>query len=270
MKKPANAPLFSVEDRDGVRFLRFLHHHTLAGPDLVRIGELWRFFEAQQRQPSKVLVIEYPRDLLTPDNLDAFWAAALSSEAQKRTEDLSVLASLYLLREETAVCRFIREVQDLDSFVICVLQGEIDLPFLGPALACDYRIAAQDTVFASRCLDVGIPPCGALPWFLSRYLGRGMAEKILLASSSISAQEAYDLHLVNQVAPLAELDQHVLDRATSFAAKSTTALIATKRAMRAAEASLDDYLTTEAGLFERCIHDHDFPDGKPDVLPVRG
>ncbi len=260
MSKSAKPPLFSIDGRGDVKILRFLHHKNLAGPDLDRINELWNFLDQQKNRPSKVLVIEYPTHLLTPDNLDAFWRNVLNPGRMfpEDAENPKVAGTLYLLREESAVARLIRAVRAIDSFVICVLQGEIDLPFLGPALACDYRIVADDTVFASRCLDKGIPPCGALPWFLSRFVGQGKTGEILMSSQPISARQAHDLHLVNDVVPLAELEQRVLDTSERFAAKPAPALFAMKRSMLAAEVPLDTYLTIEMRLFERCISDHHF------------
>ncbi len=68
------------------------------------------------------------------------------------------------------------------------------------------------------------------------------------------------LHLVNEVVPLAELEQRVLGKSKSLAAKSAPALVAMKRFMLAADKSLDTYLTTEMRLFERCIADDRFLD----------
>ena len=279
MKKTSRSSLFTIDRREDVTVLRFTHRRKLAGTNLARISELWSFLDSQKEDPSKVLVMEYPTNLLTPDNLDAFWAEVLKPRSvHENSADASVVASLYLLREETAVSRLIRSIREIDAFVICVLQGEIDLPFLGPALACDYRIAADDTVFVSRCLDLGLPPVGALPWFLSRFVGRGKAERILLEPASVLAEAAYDLGLVNEVVPLVDLEQQVLGTARKLAARSRAALVATKRSLIAAEERLDDYLATEMRLFQQCIHDPQFlrsgvraehwPDPAPQASPA--
>ena len=258
-KETTRSPLFTIDRQEDVTVLRFSEHRKLPGTDLARISELWSFLDLQKESPSKVLVMKFPTNLLTPDNLDAFWADVLKpGSGREGSADVSVTAGLYLVREETAVSRFIQSVREIDSFVICALQGEIDLPYLGPALACDYRIAAEDTVFARRCMDLGLPPIGALPWFLSRFVGRGKAEQILLEPGSLSAQAAYDLSLVNEVVPLADLEQQVFATARGFASRSRAALVAAKRAMLAVDESLHDYLTTEMRLFQHCIHDAQF------------
>ncbi len=257
MKKSARPSLFTVDDRGDVRILRFLHHQNLAGTDLGRINELWSFLEDQQRDPAKVLVLEAPTRLLTPENLDAFWARVVGAEHAGAPERSGV-ASLWMLREETALSRFIQAIREIDSFVICVLRGAIDLPFLGPALACDYRIVADDTVFVSRYLDLGIPPYGGLSWFLSRFVGQGKARQIQMSADPISARQAHRLHLVDEVVPLGDIEQRVLGRASRFAGKSRSVLVALKQSLVAGEKPLDEYLKEEMRVFGRSIHDEDF------------
>ncbi|MBZ0270032.1 hypothetical protein K8I85_17915 [bacterium] len=248
--------IFTIDERDGVTIVGFHHREKLAGTDQSRIQDLWSLLKAQETRPSKVLVLQAPTTLLTTSSLDAFWAALLAnSEAMPlgHSAEPADSARLYLAREENAFCEFIQRIRRIDAFVIAVLQGEIDLPFLGLALACDYRIVADDTVFVSRCLDLGLPPVGALPWFLARFLGHGKASEILLRSGPISAGEAHELGLVNAVAPSEDLEQLVLEVATDFASKPRSALVATKRTLAVAGSGLTEYLAEEQRQFHRCV-----------------
>jgi 2-(1,2-epoxy-1,2-dihydrophenyl)acetyl-CoA isomerase len=245
MKTIAEPALFTRTDRDGVTVLRFSRATVLPGADLGLIGQLWDFFEAQRARPSKVLVLETPAELMKPGSLEAMW------EDVDRTK--SIATALALAREENALHRFIQEVRAVNAFVVCVLQGEIDLPFLGPALACDYRIAADDTVFTNRGLRHGLPVCGAVTWFLTHHLGPGKALEILLDPGLVTAEKARELSLVNEVVPVADLERRALERAAELAKLPATALVALKRSLVATTRPLHEYLDEECRIFERFV-----------------
>lgn len=242
---------FATEDRGDVRILRFLPHSEPAGTDLDRMRPLWGFLGDQEKNPTKVLVIDTPPGLISPEAMDVFWEAGVN---RRRQEGDTFLARQGLEREENAFHLLVERVQSLDCLVICVMAGRVDLPFLGLALACDYRIVSQDTVFLNRTLDAGLPPCGAAPWFLLRCLGNSKGTDVLLTKTEILAQFAHALGLVNKVVPNDELEQAALELAGELASKSAARLHAMKQAIRAANRSLDEYLDEESRIFTRCLH----------------
>lgn len=247
---------FTTDDRDGVTILRFHHRERLAGTDLSVIGELWSFLDSQERHPAKVLLIHAPSHLMTPQTMDAFWRPLIDAREEVSLSDLRPAVpavQLGLEREEHALHRFIRQIRRIPTFVVGVLQGEIDFPFLGPALACDYRIVAEGTVFVNRVMDLSLPPMGAAPWFLSQFLGLGKATEVLLRSGSISAGEAYDLGLVNEVVPRNDLEERTQQFARNLASKPTAVLAALKCTTVASGRTLNDYLDEELRVFGRSI-----------------
>jgi len=151
-----------------------------------------------------------------------------ASDAVRRYDSPSVENEFY--REANAFRHFIELVRDIDTFVIASLQGEMDFRFLGIALACDYRIATDDSVFVNRFLDGDVFP-GVVPWFLSRFVGHAKATDILLESKTLSAKEAHQLGLVNRLTFPNNLTVESLALAERFAAKPTGALIALKKSM---------------------------------------
>jgi len=80
-------------------------------------------------------------------------------------------------------------------------RGEVEFPFLGIGLACEYRLAAGDTMFYNRTHEVGVPPGGGLLYMLPAYVGMGRATPLLLRAREISSDEALELGLVDQLAP---------------------------------------------------------------------
>ena len=77
-------------------------------------------------------------------------------------------AEIEVARAENAHGHFVEVIRSIDSFVITALSGECDFSYFGQALACDYRIATEDTVFVNRLFKSGTMP-GVLPWFLSPF-----------------------------------------------------------------------------------------------------
>lgn len=254
------AGFFSYEDRGLTTILRIEPREGLPGPDLSQMNQLWRLFTKLTERKRKLLVIIVPPGLLSAENVDRFWdqLKALSPYPNGRGWEATSPGELYLLREENAFRRFISAVRGMKTFVICALQGEIVFPFLGLALACDYRVVSEDTVFTNRCLELGMPPCGALPWFLSRFIGQGKTARILFEEESLSANDALELGLVNRVVCPDELERTAIGLAESFASTPTEGLLAAKRMINAAHGSLGTYLELEGQVFERCLHpDHE-------------
>jgi len=72
------------------------------------------------------------------------------------------------------------------------------------ALYCDMVIATEKSKFGQPEIQVGVfPPIAAL--IFPRMMGRKKAMELILAGDTLSAQEALDLGLINQVVPEASL-----------------------------------------------------------------
>ena len=105
------------------------------------------------------------------------------------------------------------------------------------ALACDIRLAADDAVFDTRFLKLGLHPGGGHTWMLLRAVGWGHASRLLLAGQPVDAGEALRIGLVEAVVPNGEL----LDRAVRMLQVTTAAprelVVRTKATMRLAARS---------------------------------
>ena len=131
------------------------------------------------------------------------------------------------------------------KFVMAVDSGKIISQFFNVSLACDYRLVANNTVVQKAYFEHGLAPKGGGTFFLARTLGRKRAYEILLSEADITAQEALDLGLVDELAPLEDLEDAAMARAQEFAAKPLTTLMAVKKLMNYSLKSLPDYLEFE-------------------------
>ena len=111
------------------------------------------------------------------------------------------------------------------------------------ALACDIRIAAEKAKIGQTELNVGILPGAGGTQRLRNLVGQGKAMEMILTGEPVSAQEAYEIGLVNKVVPLDKLVEEAMSMAKKIAEKSP---VVTKLAKRAIQNGAD--LPIDTGL----------------------
>jgi enoyl-CoA hydratase/carnithine racemase len=126
------------------------------------------------------------------------------------------------------------------------------------ALACDFRLAADDARFGQPEILLGIIPGGGGTQRLPRLIGSSRAKDLVLTGRQIGAEEGLRIGLVDRVVPRAE----VLTAAVAWAAElSAGPLIAQALAKRAIDTGLDgrlaDGLELEQDLFGRVFETED-------------
>jgi enoyl-CoA hydratase len=104
-------------------------------------------------------------------------------------------------------------LERLPAIVIAQIHGYCLGGGLQLALACDIRIASQDTLLGLPAALEGLPP-GVATWRLPRFVGMGRALRLALSGTRVTASEALDMGLVDyvvsdQAAARAIVDQYV-------------------------------------------------------------
>jgi enoyl-CoA hydratase/carnithine racemase len=118
------------------------------------------------------------------------------------------------------------------------------------ALACDFRIAAQGTVFHVPEVDLGLPlTWGATPRLIAE-VGAARARELILLCDRIDARTAERWGLVHRVAPANRLDSTVDSWARRLAEKPEIAVDLAKTQLRALSrrAVLGDVSETDGDL----------------------
>jgi enoyl-CoA hydratase/carnithine racemase len=130
------------------------------------------------------------------------------------------------------------------------------------ALACDFRIAAQNARFAQAEIWVGAMPGGGGTQRLVRMIPRCKAAEMLIMGKIIDAQEAYRIGLVNEVVPLNKLMDKAMEYAETICRLSPVATKAIKEAMiRGANMTFEDGMRLERLLFSQVSASEDFEEG---------
>lgn len=107
-----------------------------------------------------------------------------------------------------------KTILHLDKITIAAINGFAIQSGLSLALACDFRIAADQARLGSATLKFGFLPDEGGHWLLVQHLGLARAIDFMLNSKVVAAHEALELGLVHEVVS----DDQVLDRALELAA----------------------------------------------------
>lgn len=116
-----------------------------------------------------------------------------------------------------------KEMYALGKPTIARVHGYALAGGFGLALACDLVIAADNSVFGTPEIDVGL-----WPYMITVPLTRSMPPKkaleLMLTGRRVDAAEADRIGFVNRVVPVAELDAAVHELAAGLAAKSSAVM----------------------------------------------
>ncbi|MFM8390586.1 MAG: enoyl-CoA hydratase/isomerase family protein [Actinomycetota bacterium] len=126
-------------------------------------------------------------------------------------------------------------LHNLDTPVVCALNGGAAGYGLDLAFGCDIRLAADTAKLNPGFAKRGILPESGGTWLLPRMVGYAKAAEISFTGRTLTADEALDLGLVNHVYPAADLQSAARALATEITANAPLAVRAIKRMMRAAE-----------------------------------
>lgn len=96
------------------------------------------------------------------------------------------------------------------------------------AMACDFRIAADNATFGLPEINLGVLPGGGGTQKLAKFVGVGRAKEIMLLGELFDAQKAYDIGLLYELAPVAELEARTLKLAKKLSFKPPLAIRALK------------------------------------------
>jgi len=141
---------------------------------------------------------------------------------------------------------FIRHIEQVSKPVIAVINGAAMGGGCEIALACDFRIIADDAKIGLPEIRFGALPGGGGTQRLPRLIGLAAAKEMILTGKLLNAEEALRIGLVNAVAPRIELEARAMALAESLIDKAGYALAAGKALLnQALDLPLDDGLALE-------------------------
>ncbi|MCP3761106.1 enoyl-CoA hydratase/isomerase family protein [Domibacillus sp. A3M-37] len=146
--------------------------------------------------------------------------------------------------------------------VIAQLQGYTFGVGLELAMACDFRIAAEDTLMALPEMNLGMIPGSGGTQRIAKTVGLTRAKDMIMRARKIPADEAYQWGLITKVVPKADLQATVDSLAEELVQFSPVAQRVAKEVLNASEESpLSAGLKIEGKAYGLLRTTEDFKEG---------
>jgi 2-(1,2-epoxy-1,2-dihydrophenyl)acetyl-CoA isomerase len=186
----------------------------------------------------------------------ADWVATNATGGERpRTGDL-------VRRIPLTAHRVIELVQTIALPVVCTVRGWAVGLGCNLALAADFTVAADDTVFWEPFLSRGFSPDSGATWLLPRLVGVARARRMLLLGEKVSGSDAAAWGMIHHACPAADLDGAVEELLRRLASGPTVAIGLAKQAIRTGQSStLEQAMTQELYSLELSSRTKDFKEG---------
>ncbi|GAB3188067.1 oxepin-CoA hydrolase, alternative type [Hydrogenophaga aquatica] len=150
---------------------------------------------------------------------------------------------------------WIEAIRSFSKPVVAAVEGACAGAGFSLALACDFLVAARDSVFVMAYANVALSPDGGGSWSLTRNLPRATAMQLLMLGERMGAERLQQLGLINRVTD----PGHALDEARRLTdklnAKAPNTLASIKELVNEAPAqSLNSHLKMERDFFVKNLH----------------
>jgi 2-(1,2-epoxy-1,2-dihydrophenyl)acetyl-CoA isomerase len=164
----------------------------------------------------------------------------------------------------------ILQIRQLEKPVIAAVNGPVAGAGLGVALACDMRIAAETATFTVGFSGIGLVPDSAVSLLLPALIGLGRATEFSFTNQPITATQALEWGMVNQVVPENKLIEAAEKLVAGLATGPTGAYGLTKQLFnKSVLSNLEEVLEFEGELQEVASRNKEHREGVKAFLEKR-
>lgn len=193
--------------------------------------------------------------ILTANGEKAFCAGADLKERKGMNDEETIEAVRFIGEAVT-------NVEQLHMPIVAAINGVAFGGGLELALACDLRIAVDSAKMGLTETSLAIIPGAGGTQRLARLIGLGQAKRLIFTAKPVTAQEALDIGLVEQVSPADELLDRALELAKTIAQNGPIALRQAKTAIyQGSQTDLATGLQIEHLCYKETIPTHDRGEG---------
>lgn len=196
-------------------------------------------------------------DYATSDDARAF---VITGEGEYFTSgnDLMDFSTADRTHDLPPVAQFLHAILNCPKPLIAAVNGPAIGIGLTMLLHCDMAYAAQSATFGAPFVKLAVVPEAASSMLLPAAVGMAVANDILLAGRTLSAQEAHEYGLISRVFADAELSDEVSAIARHVAACSPTAMRKSKALIRYNRAEIAAQMEAESDVFVEQLKSADF------------
>ncbi|HLA99599.1 MAG TPA: enoyl-CoA hydratase-related protein [Anaerolineales bacterium] len=173
-----------------------------------------------------------------------------------------------ILRLDTI--RYWRRLRQVSKPLIAAVSGYAFGGGCELALTCDLIVAAESAKFAQPEIKLGIMPGAGGTQRLAKAIGPYRAMEMVLTGEPLSAQQAFDLGLVNRLVPDERLLAEARELGRLIASRPPLAVRLARQAVRhGVETTLNEGLELERRNFVQLFDTHDQKEGMAAFLEKR-
>ena len=158
-----------------------------------------------------------------------------------------------------AISQFAR----MDAPLIIAVNGMAAGAGFSLAVSGDLVLASEKAGFMMAYTNAGLSPDGSSSYFLPRLIGLRRTQELMLTNRKLSADEAQDWGLINEVVPADELLNRAMELAERLATGALKSHAAIKKLLLLShENSLEDQMELEGKFISGCAVS---PDGREGI-----
>jgi len=238
-----------VETEQSILWIILNRPHKLNALNEAMLGELADILDIAENDSSIKCII------ITGEGNKAFSAGAditmFSKATPVKAEELSKLGQ-----------KVFSKIEKMSKPVIASINGYALGGGLELALACDFRIAAENAELGSPEISLGIIPAWGGTQRLVRIVGLAKAKEIIMLGNRVKAEEALKMGLVNKMVPYDKLKDETGELAKKLSAGPPIALKYAKQALNfGTQVPLEVGLRLESSLMGLTFSTEDFKEG---------
>jgi enoyl-CoA hydratase/carnithine racemase len=195
----------------------------------------------------------------------AFVSGADISQFKERRSNMEQVRAAEVISERTN-----KAIRECPKPTIAMIRGYCMGGGLGLAVACDLRIAADDSRFGVPAAKLGVGYRFMGIRRLAELVGPQFTAEIFYTGRQFTAQEALQMGLVNRLLPAAELDKYVMGYAATLAGNAPLTLAAVKRCLiELRKDPADRDLDLCQKMVEDCFASEDYVEGRTAFMEKR-
>jgi len=138
------------------------------------------------------------------------------------------------------------------------------------AMTCDIIIAGESAKFGQPEVKIGIIPGGGGTQRFPRTVGKYKAMRYVLTGDLFGAKEAFDMNLISEIVPDAEVEKRAVAMAAQIAELAPLAIQQTKESvLRGMDSSLETGLTLETRTLQMLFASKDQKEGMAAFIEKR-
>jgi enoyl-CoA hydratase len=166
--------------------------------------------------------------------------------------------------------RFMSALQKLPIPVVAAVNGFALGGGLELALSCDFIYASENAKFGLPEITLGLIPGFGGTQRLARLIGKNKAKELIFTGKMISAEDAFDMGIVNRVFAPDQLMAEAMKTAADMASKGRASLNAAKHSVNyGTEVDLASGCEIEIDAFALCFASGDAAEGTRAFLEKR-